>query len=212
MALPEYVVIGYFVGLLTTAPIGPVNVMAIRHALHNGFRHGVFVGLGAVIADTFYALVAIFGVTEVTQFIEGRFDVIELFGGALLILFGLRIWRTRPHMATTGESREQSYLADTTAAFFLAITNPGAVLAFIAIFGALGDHRPAHGDTLGALVMAAGVAIGATSWWLFVSAAVTRFKARIDDAWLGRINHIAGFVLIAFGLLLYLDLTIQVVF
>ena len=49
MSFFEYALIGFFVGILTTAPVGPVNIMAIQHAVHGGFRQGVFVGLGAVV-------------------------------------------------------------------------------------------------------------------------------------------------------------------
>jgi len=205
----EYILIGYFVGILTTAPVGPVNIMAIQHAVRGGFRQGVYVGFGAVIADTIYAAAAIFGVSAVTTFIEGQFDLIEIVGGALLIIFGIKIWNTHPHLTKNGNGREHGFLGDATAAFFMAITNPGAILAFIAIFGGLGDFRPAHGDHVGALVMVAGVAFGATSWWMIVSATVSHFRTRIDDRWLDRANHIAGFLLVAFGALIYLKLAVE---
>ncbi len=206
MEFLEYVLIGFFVGILTTAPVGPVNIMAIQHAVHGGFRQGVFVGLGAVIADTIFAAAAILGVSAITNFIEGQFNLIEFVGGALLIVFGLKIWNTHPHLDADGNGRERGFWGDATAAFFMAITNPGAILAFIAIFGSLGNFRPAHGDHFGALMMIAGVAGGATSWWVIVSATVSHFKTRIDDRWLDRANHIAGFILMAFGGLIYLDL------
>ncbi len=206
MTFLEYALIGYFVGMLTTAPVGPVNIMAIQHAVHSGFRQGVYVGLGAVVADTIFAAVAIFGVTAITNFIEGQFGLIEVVGGALLIVFGLKIWHTHPHMNKNGNGYERGFLGDATAAFFMAITNPGAILAFIAIFGGLGDLRPKPGDHFGALMMVAGVAGGATSWWVFISATVSHFRSGIDDKWLDRVNHIAGVVLIAFGALIYLDL------
>lgn len=157
MTFLEYVLIGYVVGILTTAPVGPVNIMAIQHAVRGGFRQGVYVGLGAVVADTIYAAVAIFGVSAVTTFVEGQFDLIEIVGGALLIVFGIKIWNTHPHLTSDGNGRDHGFIGDATAAFFMAITNPGAVLAFIAIFGGLGEFRPAHGDHLGALVMVAGL-------------------------------------------------------
>lgn len=209
MTFLEYVLIGFFIGILTTAPVGPVNVMAIQRAVHNGFRHGVYVGLGAVIADTIYAVAAIFGLSAVTSFIEGKIDFIEVVGGALLILFGLKIWNTHPHLSKSQNGKKHGFLGDATAAFFLAITNPGTVLAFIAIFGALGDWRPAQGDHLGALLMVAGVSTGATTWWVIVSATVSHFKSRIDDHWLDRANHIAGIVLMVFGGLIYLNLAID---
>jgi threonine/homoserine/homoserine lactone efflux protein len=206
VAFLEYVVIGFIVGIITTAPVGPVNVMAIRHAVRSGFRFGVYVGLGAVVADTLYAAAAIYGVSAVTRFVEGQFDLIEVVGGALLIIFGLKIWNSHPHLNGGGDGEEYSFLGDATAAFFMAITNPGTILAFIAIFGSLGHFRPAHDDYFGAMMMVVGVAAGATTWWMTVSALVTHFKSRIDDAWLDRANHIAGAILMVFGGVIYLNL------
>jgi threonine/homoserine/homoserine lactone efflux protein len=185
--------------------------MAIQHAVHGGFRQGVFVGLGAVIADTIFAAAALFGVSAVTRFVEGQFDLIEIVGGALLIIFGFRIWHSHPHLGADGHGNVRGFLGDAAAAFFMAITNPGAVLAFIAIFGALGDFMPPHGDHLGALVMVAGVSCGATSWWVMVSATVSHFKTRINDHWLDRANHIAGALLIVFGGLIYLKLALDLI-
>ncbi|GAB2185503.1 LysE family translocator [Roseibium sp. LAB1] len=209
MSFFEYALIGFFVGILTTAPVGPVNIMAIQHAVRGGFRQGVFVGLGAVVADTIFAAAAIFGISAVTNFIEGQFDLIEVVGGALLIIFGIKIWNTHPHLTKDGNPRVHGFWADATAAFFMAITNPGAVLAFVAIFGGLGDYRPPTNDHLGALIMVAGVTAGATTWWVLVSASVSHFKSRIDDLWLDRANHIAGFLLVVFGALIYLKLALE---
>ena len=209
MTVLEYVLIGFFIGIVTTAPVGPVNVMAIQHAVRSGFSHGVFVGLGAVVADTIFAAAAIFGVSAVTNFIDGQLRLIEVVGGALLIIFGFKIWHTHPHLTKDANDAEYSYLGDSTAAFFIAITNPGTIFFFAFVFGALGNYRPEHGDHFGALMMVAGVAAGATTWWVFVSALVSHFKAKIDDQWLDRVNHIAGVALIAFGGLIYLDLAIN---
>jgi threonine/homoserine/homoserine lactone efflux protein len=207
----EYAVIGFFIGIITTAPVGPVNVMAIQHAVRSGFRHGVFVGLGAVVADTLYATAAIFGVSAVTRFIEGQFDLIEIVGGALLIIFGLKIWNSHPHLNGGDDGKENGFWGDATAAFFMAITNPGTILAFIAIFGSLGDWRPDHDNYFGSLMMVAGVTAGACSWWVFISATVTHFRSRIDDAWLDRANHIAGAILMIFGGLIYLKLAYDLI-
>ncbi|TYC52763.1 LysE family translocator [Rhodobacterales bacterium] len=210
MSYLEYALIGFFIGILTTAPVGPVNVMAIQHAVHKGFKQGVFVGLGAVVADTIFAAIAIFGVSAVTNFVDNRSGTIEIVGGALLIIFGIKIWNTHPHLESDTDGNGRNYLGYTTAAFFLAITNPGAIFAFLTIFGSLGELRPSSGDHFGALVMVAGVTGGAVSWWMFVSYIVSRYKTLIDDKWLDRVNHIAGAVLVIFGGLIYLDLAFDI--
>ncbi len=209
MTFLEYALIGFFIGILTTAPVGPVNIMAIQHTVHGGFRQGVYVGLGAVLADSIFAACAIFGVSAVTTFVEDQFNLIEIAGGALLIVLGLKIWNTHPHLEKNGNGRERGFWREATAAFFLAITNPGALFAFILIFGSLGEYRPPSGLHVGALTMVAGVALGATSWWTAISAAVTHFKSRIDDRWLDRVNHIAGVLLVVSGGLIYLKLALK---
>lgn len=210
MSFLEYALIGYVIGILTTAPVGPVNVMAIQHAVHSGFRQGVFVGLGAVVADTIFAAVAIFGISAVTDFVDNREGIIEIVGGALLIVFGIKIWNTHPHLERDDDGNGRSVWGYITAAFFMAITNPGAIFAFLTIFGSLGEFRPENGNHIGALVMVAGVAGGAVSWWMMISYLVSHYKARIDDKWLDRVNHIAGAALVVFGALIYLDLAFDI--
>ncbi|EFO34382.1 putative lysine exporter protein LysE/YggA [Roseibium sp. TrichSKD4] len=214
MTLLEYALIGFVIGILTTAPVGPVNVMAIQHAAQQGIRNGLTVGLGAVLADVIYASVAVFGVSAVTTFLDSQFDLIRIVGGLVLILFGLKVFATHPHLISDTDGADTpapKVGGDMAVAFFMVLTNPGAAFGFVAIMGALGEWRPAHGDHVGAAVMVIGVALGATSWWAGLSALVARFKDKINDAWLDRANRIAGTILICFGVAIYVDLVFGMV-
>jgi len=210
VSLLEYAVIGFAIGLMTSAPVGPVNIMAIQHAVQRGFRPGFTVGLGAMLADSIYAAVAIFGVSAVTHFIDTQVDLIKLVGGLVLIVFGLKVIRTHPQLGAAANGQHQGVLGDMSAAFAMVITNPGAAFAFVAIVGGLGDWRPESGDHTGALFMVAGVASGASFWWAGLSAMVTRYRHTITDQWLDRANRIAGTILIGFGALIYADLVYEV--
>ncbi|MEJ8473433.1 LysE family translocator [Roseibium algae] len=210
MSVLGFIAVGIAIGLITSAPVGPVNIMMIRHAIQRGMREGIIVGLGAVCADTIFAAVAVFGVSAVTQFIEGQVDMIKLVGGGLLIVFGLKVMTSHPHLEKDGADGAASVWADATAAFFLTLTNPGAVLGFIAIIGGLGGWRPTPEDHIGALALVAGVALGAASWWTFISGLVNRYSGHIDDHWLGRANRIAGTILVLFGICVFADLALTV--
>lgn len=210
MTLLEFAVIGYAIGIMTTAPVGPVNILAIQHAAQRGFQQGLLVGLGSVVADTLYAFIAIFGVSAVTQFVEGQFDLIKFIGAVLLLVFGFKVMTSRPHFDQGSNDKRKGVFGDVTAAFLMSLTNPGTILAYVAIVGGLGDWRPQHGDHVGALVMVAGVASGATSWWVLVSGIVSRFSGRINDRWLQRANHIAGIIIVGFGLVIAADLAFDV--
>lgn len=211
MTFLEYLLIGILVGVLASAPVGAVNVMAIQKVVSSGFYRGVYVGLGAVVADALFASAAIFGVSAVTNFIESQFYVIEFVGGALLILFGLRICASHPHLKELTQEQNSSSFGDALQAFFLAITNPGAILAFVAMLGSLGELRPSQGNYVAALVLVLGVVFGATAWWIFLAGLVARFKSAIDDHWLSYANKIAGVLLVAFGALIYVKIFWQLI-
>jgi threonine/homoserine/homoserine lactone efflux protein len=60
---------GIAIGLSVTVPMGPVNILVIRNAMHHGFLVAFLVGLGAVVADGFYAVVAAYGVRSIAHVI-----------------------------------------------------------------------------------------------------------------------------------------------
>lgn len=94
----ELFITGMIIGLVTSAPIGPVNVLAIRRAVHYGFLPGLIAGFGAVLADGVFATAAAFGVTAISEFVERHEFYIQTIGGLLLIIFGIVVFRSHPHL------------------------------------------------------------------------------------------------------------------
>ncbi len=196
------VLVGIAIGIAIAVPVGPVNIMAIQRSFRYGFLSGVTAGAGAVVADGIFAIVAAFGVTTVAHFVEDYSNNIQLVGGILLILFGTATFRSHPRLEE-GAEVNPGVLTGFFTAFAMTITNPGAILGFIAIFGSLGSLAPAPGNYLGATGMVLGVIGGSLTWWLFISGLVSRIRHRMTDLWLERINHTAGALLITFGLALF---------
>lgn len=186
--------------------------MVIQYVICNGFWYGVFVGFGVVIVDVIYVIIVIFGVIVVMNFIEGQFDLIEVVGGVLLILFGLWIWIFYFYFGFEFDGLEQSYLVDLIVVFFLVIINLGVVLVFIVIFGVLGDYCLVYGDYFGVMMMVGGVVVGVMLWWFFVLVIVICFKLCIDDVWFDCVNYIVGFFLVVFGGLIYLKFVVEMLF
>jgi threonine/homoserine/homoserine lactone efflux protein len=192
---------GLGVGIIFSAPVGPVNILCVQRAFRGGFFSGLAAGLGAATADTFFAAVSAFGVTAVSRFVEGHSIWLQAIGGLFLVIFGLRIAAAHPHLVDTAP--EPASLVSTTAATFgMTITNPATVLGFLALFGSLGDLAPRPGDWLGAGFFVIGVAAGASSWWLFVSALVAMLRDRMTDDTLHQVNRVAGGLLIVFGVVM----------
>ncbi|WP_430513130.1 LysE family translocator [Pannonibacter phragmitetus] len=129
----SYALLGLGIGLMTSAPVGPVNIMALRRAIHFGFSAGILVGLGAVVADTLFAAAALFGISAVAEFVELHEFWIKVTGAALLVVFAIAVLRSHPHVDRDREGFDHTLLRDSAAAFAMTITNPGAVLGFLAI-------------------------------------------------------------------------------
>jgi threonine/homoserine/homoserine lactone efflux protein len=202
----QLVLAGIGIGLLVSAPIGPVNVLVIQRTVSGGFWAGLAAGLGAVIGDGLLAAIAAFSVTAISDAMSAYSGWIKLIGGLLLVGFGLTLLVTRP--ALTIPVGQKSHLLEHTGiipqTFFLTVTNPGAVLGMAAMIGGLGSLIGGLNTYFEALLLVAAVMGGSLLWWLGLSELIATIRHKLTEGRLKLINRIAGAVLIAFGLILLL--------
>jgi threonine/homoserine/homoserine lactone efflux protein len=198
------VALGVLGGVFVTAPVGPVNVMIIQRAFRYGFPTGFAAGIGASVADVVFATAAAFGISTISGFIEGHSRLIQLIGGSLVVLFGARILWRQPGFGRPLpiESRTRSLTQIALGTFALTITSPATVFGFIAYFSALGDWGPRQGDVAGTTQLLAGVAMGTLGWWCGLAALVTRLRVHLTEETLGKVNVVAGALLVGFGALI----------
>ncbi|MEJ1157841.1 LysE family translocator [Prosthecomicrobium sp. N25] len=192
---------GIGIGILFSAPVGPVNIMCIQLAFRRGFLAGFAAGVGAVMADGLFAAMAAYGVTAFADFVVGWSTVFQVVGGVVLILFGIGIIRSHPHL-DDGPVKAGNPVSTALAAFGMTITNPATILGFIAVFGSLGEFAPDPGDYLGASALVAGVLAGGAAWWFLVASLVSLVRTRMTDRALETVNHGAGALLVLFGTVL----------
>ena len=200
----QLVLAGIGVGLLVAAPIGPVNVLCIQRAVAMGFWGGLAAGLGAVLGDGLLAAIAAFSMTAISDLMIAYSGPIQLFGGALLIVFGIGLLFARPMLMVA--PGQKSHLWDhwgiIPQTFFLTISNPGAILGMLALIGGLGSLIGGFDTYLKALLLVASVMGGSLLWWLGLSELIATIRHRLTESRLKLINRIAGGVLIAFGVVL----------
>jgi threonine/homoserine/homoserine lactone efflux protein len=191
---------GLGIGLAIAAPVGPVNLIILNRVMRRGFWSGIAAGCGAVLADTIFAAGAAFGITAIATFIEGHITIFRLVGSVLLLVFGIRVYLTRPEdLQTRGVDTRLNLLGAAVSCFALTISNPATMFGLAAIFGGLGPigEGPEDWDATAALV--AGVAAGSLVWWLLLATAVTWMRGRITKAWLRVINVVSGGLLALVG-------------
>ncbi|MBV8976545.1 MAG: LysE family transporter, partial [Alphaproteobacteria bacterium] len=196
---------GIVIGLVVAAPIGPVNLICIRRTLQYGFLNGFVSGLGAALGDGLFAIVTGFGLTAISQLIEGLSLALQLAGGTLLLCFGLYTYFSQPPSrfdtkAENGDKAGRTLARSMASTFALTITNPATLLGFTAMFTGLGGLAGDNPSFFAAAFVVGGVIVGSSLWWLALTLGVGLLHARIDDRVMRIINHGSGLLVAAFGL------------
>jgi threonine/homoserine/homoserine lactone efflux protein len=189
---------GIAIGFAMAVPVGPIGILCIRKTLTEGRLRGLVIGLGAATADLFYASVAAFGLTFISDTLNEQKFWIRLIGGILLLFLGIKIFRslpTDPKFKNNNGGILRSYLTTV----FLTLTNPITIFAFIAVFAALGI-----GNELGYLsasLLVIGVFIGSGLWFFLLSSGTILFRNKLDLVGLRWVNRIAGILVILSGVI-----------
>lgn len=187
----------FLLGFSVAAPVGPIGILCIRRTLSDGRAVGLACGLGAATADALYGLVAALGLGALSHAALGGRPILALIGAIYLAFMGARTLVARPASAEADVPRAARAWRAWASTLFLTLTNPMTVVFFAAAFSAI--SAGAAGGPLFAPALVAGVFLGSASWWLLLSSAVSRLRARVRDVHLLWINRASGGALIAFA-------------
>jgi threonine/homoserine/homoserine lactone efflux protein len=195
---------GVLVGLAVAAPLGPVNLLVIRYALGYGSAAGLLAGLGAVAGDGLYAAIAAFGISAIIEVLSAHAGIVELAGAVLLLAIGARTATTVVQplaFAADDATRAPRGVSLFATTFALTVSNPATLVAFLALFGSLGEEVAQAGDSpLHAVSLVAAVMLGSLVWWSALTSLVGRFRHRVSAQMLTRLNRFAGAAIMFFGL------------
>ncbi len=84
---------GIVIGILMSAPMGPIGMLCIQRTLNKGRKSGLYTGIGAALSDFVYALLAGLGMSMIIDFVENNQAQLQLFGSFVLLGFGIYIAR-----------------------------------------------------------------------------------------------------------------------
>lgn len=190
---------GVIIGFSIAAPVGPIGIKCIRKTLQFGRWSGLFSGLGAAFADTAYGIIAAFGLSLISDFLIEYKIWIRIIGGIFLIALGTKTFFSKPAKRPYDLSH-LSLITDFVSTFFLTLTNPMTLLAYLAIFAGIGLAN-IHQNFYEAGWLVFGVLIGSTCWWLLLSEGVTLFRHKVTHNVMVIINQVAGILIFIFGIL-----------
>ncbi len=188
---------GIIIGLAIAAPVGPIGALCVQRTLAEGRISGLVSGLGAAAADTIYGFIAAFGVTMISGFLISHQMWLRIIGGGILFALGLKTFFSRPRKQAAPVSGN-SLLTNFFSTFGLTLTNPITILAFAAIFAALGVVGGSL-DLAALWTLVLGVFLGSALWWLILSGGASLFRGWIGTHGMRWVNRISGIIIVAFG-------------
>ena len=200
-----YLVKGFLLGLLVTVPLGPVGVLCIQRSLSKSKLSGLVSGLGASMADTFYAGIAALGISFIVNFVWEMRIGLQVAGALVFFFVAYRIFYTNPAIQVRRQRRSPARpFEDLISSFFLTLSNPAVLFVFIASFAGfvVGSSTTVWQVWLTVL----GVFVGCVAWWYGLVSVVSIFRNRIRLRHLLWINKVTGIVVFAFGVFLLAEL------
>ncbi len=196
---------GILVGLGASIPLGPVGVLVVQRTISKGRHSGFISGMGATVADTIFAALAILGLAFVQQIIDAHESVFMLVGGIVIAAIGLRVYLTNPIKQLRRKKQASRSFEDFISVFLMTVSNPGAIILMLGLFALIGLDTDKKSGVLNIAIVLWGVALGAAIWWFFLSWLINYFRQRFRIRQLWYINRIAGIIIMVLGIISLFD-------
>jgi threonine/homoserine/homoserine lactone efflux protein len=194
ISILEIVIKGVIIGIVASAPMGPVGVLCVQRTLNNGRAYGFVTGTGAALSDILYALLTGYGLSFLYEIINNQTALfwIQIVGAAIMFIFGLHTFRTNPIKNTRNVSRNKSSLLQNgVTGFFITLSNPTIILLFLGLFTPLNFMLPEQ-SFLMQFIGYLSIFGGAMLWWFFITYVVSKLRVRFDVRGIRVINLIIG--------------------
>lgn len=191
---------GILIGVVVSAPMGPVGIFCIQRTLDRGHRSGFYTGMGAAISDLIYCLLTGFCLSFIEDFINMHRAPIQLFGASVLIGFGIWLIRKKPdkRVEVDSEASAPSPKADILKGFALTFSNPLILFLIIGLFAQFNfviEGMKFYHYILGFI----GIFAGALGWWWTVTYFVDKVRGHFTQHTMKLINTIVGIIILIFA-------------
>lgn len=197
----DIVLKGLLIGVVVSAPLGPVGVLCIQRTLNKGRWYGFVTGIGACISDLAYALLTGYGMSFIFEYIDKNIFYLQLFGSIMLFIFGLYTFRSNPVSAIRPTSTKKgSYIHNLFTAFLVTLSNPLIIFLFIGLFARFAFMQPGVllFETITGYVS---IGLGALAWWFTLSFGISMLRKKFNVRGIWIMNRIIGGIVMLVSLI-----------
>ncbi|MCM1522185.1 MAG: LysE family transporter [Muribaculaceae bacterium] len=197
--LPAIIFRGVLIGLLVSAPMGPIGMLVIQRTLNRGRWPAFFTGVGAGLSDLIYCLLTGLGLSFVTDFIETHQSLLQLIGSIVLAVYAGYLFVSNPsRRLSPGRVTTHGYWRDFATGFLFTFSNPLILFLIIGLFARFSFLAPefaAYHYVAGYIAILA----GAVAWWFGVTWFVDKVRGHFNLRSLWLLNRILAAVILIMG-------------
>ncbi len=191
---------GILIGVVVSAPMGPVGIFCIQRTLDKGRRPGFFTGVGASISDMIYCILTGFCLSFIEEFINVHREPIQIFGALVLIGFGIWLVKKKPDSTSVARADQgsPSIEGDILKGFALTFSNPLILFLIIGLFAQF--NFVVEGMTFWHYIFGfIGIISGALAWWWTVTYFVDKLRGHFNQRTMKMINTVVGVIILSFA-------------
>lgn len=196
---------GMLIGILVSAPMGPVGILCVQRTLNKGRWYGFVTGIGATASDLIYALITGLGMSFVMNLVnnsENRF-FLQITGSIMLLFFGIYSWRSNPITNIHKSSKTKGTLFHNgLTAFFVTLSNPLIILLFMAVFAQLAFIMPDKPFEM--CIGYLSIIGGALLWWFGLTWLIDKIRNKFEETGIIIINRVIGSIVILISIIILL--------
>lgn len=186
---------GLAIGILVSAPMGPIGVLCIQRTLNKGRWSGFFTGLGAALSDIIYCLLTALGLSFIIDFIETNQNIMQIIGSIALMIYAIYILRKNPAGSIKAQKQKKgSYPQDFITGFLFTFSNPlilFLIISFFARFNFLSPDYQYYHYLIGFFF----IFVGALLWWFIITYFVNKVRAHFNVRSMWLVNLIIGVII-----------------
>jgi len=199
---------GFMIGVLVSAPMGPTGILVIQRTLNKGRLPGLLTGLGASLSDFFYAVISVFFLGLVVDWLEEYKSSLQFAGSLFIALYAIYLLRSNPasnlgSKDTTTDlmsprMKASGVLKNFFSGFGITISNPLIIFFYIALFARTNFLFEANTEKWWLYIIGfAALVGGAACWWLLITWAVNKVRNNFGIRTLRNINITIAIVMFA---------------
>ena len=156
--------------------VGPICMTVINTTIVNGFRVGIFAGMGVSLADTLYVIGASLAISALESILQSKIVIIiGICGGVFLYYIAYKFWTTKKissESQTISSSRFKSFIM----LFCLTLTGPTTMITYSIVFGSFLGNK--NFDAISAIL---GACLGIYLFYFLLVLIISVLRTKISD-------------------------------